>query len=87
LFEINIVPEMEIAQEEVFGPVATIITATDEKEAMYIDNDSKFGLGAKHMDSGFRKGRKIIRNSRIRNSYDKQRSSFRSQSSIRGYKE
>jgi succinate-semialdehyde dehydrogenase / glutarate-semialdehyde dehydrogenase len=82
LFEINIVPEMEIAQEEVFGPVATIITATDEKEAMYIDNDSKFGLGAKHMDSGFRKGRKIIRNS-----YDKQRSSFRSQSSIRGYKE
>ena len=39
-------PEMEIAQEEVFGPVATIITATDEKEAMYIANDSKFGLGA-----------------------------------------
>jgi acyl-CoA reductase-like NAD-dependent aldehyde dehydrogenase len=42
----NVLPEMEIAQEEVFGPVAPIITATDEKEAMYIANDSKFGLGA-----------------------------------------
>jgi acyl-CoA reductase-like NAD-dependent aldehyde dehydrogenase len=46
LFEINIMPEMEVAQEEVFGPVAPTITATDEKEVMYIANDSKFGLGA-----------------------------------------
>lgn len=37
---------MEIAQEEVFGPVAPIITATDEKQALEIANDSKFGLGA-----------------------------------------
>ena len=42
----NISPHMEIAQEEVFGPVAPIITAEDEKEAIRIANDSKFGLGA-----------------------------------------
>jgi acyl-CoA reductase-like NAD-dependent aldehyde dehydrogenase len=42
----NVLPEMEIAQEEVFGPVAPIITANDEKEAIKIANDSKFGLGA-----------------------------------------
>ena len=42
----NVLPEMEIAQEEVFGPVAPIITANDEKEAIMIANDSKFGLGA-----------------------------------------
>jgi acyl-CoA reductase-like NAD-dependent aldehyde dehydrogenase len=42
----NITQDMEIAQEEVFGPVAPIITATDEKQAMRIANDSKFGLGA-----------------------------------------
>jgi acyl-CoA reductase-like NAD-dependent aldehyde dehydrogenase len=41
----DISPEMEIAQE-VFGPVAPIITATDEKQALEIANDSKFGLGA-----------------------------------------
>ncbi len=42
----NISPTMEIAQEEVFGPVAPIIAADDEKEAIKIANDSKFGLGA-----------------------------------------
>ena len=42
----DISPEMEIVQEEVFGPVAPIITATDEKQALEIANDSKFGLGA-----------------------------------------
>ena len=29
-----------------FGPVAPIITVDDEKEAIKIANDSKFGLGA-----------------------------------------
>ena len=42
----NVNPAMEIAQEEVFGPVAPIILANDEKQAVEIANDSKFGLGA-----------------------------------------
>jgi acyl-CoA reductase-like NAD-dependent aldehyde dehydrogenase len=42
----NVLPHMEIAQEEVFGPVAPIIIANDEKQALEIANDSKFGLGA-----------------------------------------
>jgi acyl-CoA reductase-like NAD-dependent aldehyde dehydrogenase len=42
----NVTPVMEVAQEEVFGPVAPIIVADDEKEAIMIANDSKFGLGA-----------------------------------------
>jgi acyl-CoA reductase-like NAD-dependent aldehyde dehydrogenase len=42
----NVSPEMEIAQEEVFGPVAPIITANDEKQALEMANHSKFGLGA-----------------------------------------
>jgi succinate-semialdehyde dehydrogenase/glutarate-semialdehyde dehydrogenase/succinyl-CoA reductase len=42
----SVSPEMEIAQEEVFGPVAPIIIANDEKQALEIANDSKFGLGA-----------------------------------------
>jgi acyl-CoA reductase-like NAD-dependent aldehyde dehydrogenase len=42
----NVTPVMEVAQEEVFGPVAPIIVADDEKEAIKIANDSKFGLGA-----------------------------------------
>jgi acyl-CoA reductase-like NAD-dependent aldehyde dehydrogenase len=42
----NVLPAMEIAQEEVFGPIAPIITADNEEEAMRIANESKFGLGA-----------------------------------------
>lgn len=42
----NVTPAMEVAQEEVFGPVAPIIVADDEKESIKIANDSKFGLGA-----------------------------------------
>ena len=37
---------MRIAQEEVFGPVLSIIRFKDEKEAVQIGNDILFGLAA-----------------------------------------
>jgi acyl-CoA reductase-like NAD-dependent aldehyde dehydrogenase len=42
----NVNPKMSIAQEEVFGPVAPIIVAGDEIEAIELANDSEYGLGA-----------------------------------------
>jgi succinate-semialdehyde dehydrogenase/glutarate-semialdehyde dehydrogenase/succinyl-CoA reductase len=42
----NVSPSMRVASEEVFGPIAPVIIAEDEKEAMKIANDSKYGLGA-----------------------------------------
>jgi succinate-semialdehyde dehydrogenase/glutarate-semialdehyde dehydrogenase/succinyl-CoA reductase len=42
----NVTPKMKIAQEEVFGPVAPIIVAGDEVEAIRLANDSEYGLGA-----------------------------------------
>jgi acyl-CoA reductase-like NAD-dependent aldehyde dehydrogenase len=42
----NVKPKMSIAQEEVFGPVAPIIVASDDVEAIRIANDSEYGLGA-----------------------------------------
>jgi (Z)-2-((N-methylformamido)methylene)-5-hydroxybutyrolactone dehydrogenase len=38
--------KMRIAQEEVFGPVLSVIRFRDEDDAMAIANDSRFGLGA-----------------------------------------
>jgi acyl-CoA reductase-like NAD-dependent aldehyde dehydrogenase len=37
---------MRIAQEEVFGPVLSVIEFDDEEEAVAIANDVRFGLGA-----------------------------------------
>jgi acyl-CoA reductase-like NAD-dependent aldehyde dehydrogenase len=42
----NVNLKMSIAQEEVFGPVAPIIVAGDEAEAIELANDSEYGLGA-----------------------------------------
>ncbi|SDD52011.1 aldehyde dehydrogenase family protein [Actinokineospora iranica] len=40
----NVRPEMRIAQEEIFGPVLTILPYTDEDEAVAIANSTIYGL-------------------------------------------
>ncbi len=40
----NVRNDMTIAQEEVFGPVISIITYEDEDDAVAIANDSVYGL-------------------------------------------
>jgi succinate-semialdehyde dehydrogenase/glutarate-semialdehyde dehydrogenase/succinyl-CoA reductase len=42
----NVSSQMRIAQEEVFGPVAPIITVDNESEAIKLANDTQYGLGA-----------------------------------------
>ena len=42
----NVQNNMRIAQEEVFGPILSIIRFKDEKEAIQIGNDILFGLAA-----------------------------------------
>ncbi|MBI5215526.1 MAG: aldehyde dehydrogenase family protein [Ignavibacteriae bacterium] len=42
----NVTPDMRIAQEEIFGPVLSIIKAKDFDEALHIANNVKFGLSA-----------------------------------------
>ena len=42
--------EMKIAQEEIFGPVLTMIPFADEEEALAIANDVRYGLAAYRVD-------------------------------------
>lgn len=42
----KITTKMRVSSEETFGPVAPITIVEDEKEAISLANDSKFGLGA-----------------------------------------
>ncbi|MBU6494087.1 MAG: aldehyde dehydrogenase family protein [Burkholderiales bacterium] len=41
----NVAPHATVAQEEIFGPVLTIITYRDDDDAVRIANDSIYGLG------------------------------------------
>ena len=42
----NLKEDMTIAQEEIFGPVLGILTVKDEKEALKVASNSKYGLHA-----------------------------------------
>jgi aldehyde dehydrogenase (NAD+) len=42
----DVTPDMTIAREEIFGPVLSVLTYTDEDDAVRIANDSRYGLAA-----------------------------------------
>jgi succinate-semialdehyde dehydrogenase/glutarate-semialdehyde dehydrogenase len=52
-------PGQPAHDEEVFGPVASIIAAEDEADAIRIANDSEFGLGSGVLTSDLDRGRRI----------------------------
>jgi acyl-CoA reductase-like NAD-dependent aldehyde dehydrogenase len=52
----NVTPDMNIAREETFGPVAPIITVEDADEAVRVANDSRFGLSAGVITGDVQKG-------------------------------
>jgi succinate-semialdehyde dehydrogenase / glutarate-semialdehyde dehydrogenase len=52
-------PGQPAYDEEVFGPVAAIIAAEDEADAIRIANDSEFGLGSGVITADLDRGRRI----------------------------
>ena len=52
-------PGQPAHDEEVFGPVAAIIAADDEADAIRIANDSEFGLGSGVLTADVDRGRRI----------------------------
>jgi aldehyde dehydrogenase (NAD+) len=69
---VNVKNDMAIAQEEIFGPVLSVIAYDSEDEAIRIANDSKYGLHsavigadlqrARRVASQLRAGRVVINN-------------------------
>jgi len=59
----NVKNSMKIAQEEIFGPVLSVITFKDEDEALRIANDTVYGLAAavwtKNVDTAFKMAKGI----------------------------
>jgi succinate-semialdehyde dehydrogenase/glutarate-semialdehyde dehydrogenase len=57
----NVLKEMPAYNEEIFGPIVSIINVEDEKMAIKIANDSEFGLGAGIFSKNINKARKLAR--------------------------
>jgi len=57
----NVSPKMRVAQEEVFGPVAPIIVADGDMQAIKLANDSQYGLGASIWTEDLDKAEKLSR--------------------------
>jgi succinate-semialdehyde dehydrogenase / glutarate-semialdehyde dehydrogenase len=57
----NVVHGMPAFDEEVFGPVASIITVEDEDEAIEVANSSRYGLGASVWTKDLELGERIAR--------------------------
>ena len=57
----NITKEMRIANEETFGPVASITVVENEKDAITLANDSSFGLGGSVWTQDIDKAEKFSR--------------------------
>jgi succinate-semialdehyde dehydrogenase / glutarate-semialdehyde dehydrogenase len=55
----NVRPGQPAHDEEVFGPVAAIIAAADEADAIRIANASEFGLGSGVLTQDLQRGRRI----------------------------
>ena len=54
-------PGMRAWSEELFGPVAIVIRASDEEEALSIANDSPFGLGGSIWSENSERGERFAR--------------------------
>ncbi|MCE9618078.1 MAG: NAD-dependent succinate-semialdehyde dehydrogenase [Nitrosarchaeum sp.] len=57
----NVKPNMRIAKEETFGPVAPITIVENESEAVRLANDTEFGLGASIWTKDLAKAEKMSR--------------------------
>ena len=55
----DVKPGMPAFDDEIFGPVFSIIKAKNDKEAIFLANESKFGLGAAVFTSNIKRGEKI----------------------------
>ncbi|WP_425451919.1 aldehyde dehydrogenase family protein [Bacillus taeanensis] len=56
----NVTPKMRIAQEEIFGPVVSIIEADNYEEAITIANDVEYGLSASIVTNDIKRSKQFI---------------------------
>ena len=61
---VDVTPDMSIAQEEIFGPVLSIITYTDEDDAVRIANGTVYGLAGGVQSADVDRAQRVARRMR-----------------------
>jgi aldehyde dehydrogenase (NAD+) len=56
---VNVTNDMTVAQEEIFGPVLSVIAYDSEDEAIRIANDSKYGLHSAVLGTDLQRARRV----------------------------
>jgi aldehyde dehydrogenase (NAD+) len=56
---VNVRNDMTIAQEEIFGPVLSVITYEDDEDAIRIANDTEYGLHAYVSGTDLQRARRV----------------------------
>ena len=62
----NLTPDMLVVREEVFGPVAPVIVVHDEEVAMWVANDTEFGLGVCAWTRDIEKALRLAKTDKLR---------------------
>ncbi|OFR32201.1 aldehyde dehydrogenase [Aerococcus sp. HMSC061A03] len=79
--------DMRVAQEEIFGPVATVIKFKDVDEAIQIANDSDYGLGGGVFTTNLNTAFKVARGVRTGRVWVNTYNSFEAGAPFGGYKD
>ncbi len=78
--------KMRVSQEEIFGPVATIVKFKDEEEVIKLANDSIYGLGGGVWTSDINKALNVARQVRTGRMWVNQYTNFSVGAPFGGYK-
>ncbi len=82
----DVTPDMTIAQEEIFGPVLSILTYTDEDDAVAIANGTVYGLAGAVQSADVERAKSVARRLRT-GQVDVNGAPFNTEAPFGGYKQ
>ncbi len=83
----NVNNKMSVAQEEIFGPVLTVMTFKDEAEAVALANDSQYGLAACVWSKDLKKAERVAKKIQAGTVWVNTYGGFYNEASFGGYKQ